>query len=1293
MRRLLALYGIPLFAVLLIGHIGCPSPGESSIALIVTPTSLDFGATKTEMVVQVSKNYTNKPMAPFRATASEPWISVEPDGGTSSGPQDPVTITVTVDRQLLGAGTNSGSVRISSEGASDRYVQVTVFRQVTANFTVEEVQPFEGDPVAFRDISQVSGSSGSITGWLWEFGDGVTSEEQHPSHVYESAGTFDVTLTVTADGESATLTKQNYITVREKIAPLADFYAAETTVPAGSSVGFVDDSDPGTMPISSWEWSFDADDSSGSASGSGPAPAYVYDDPGVYTVRLKVTTAHGTDEEVKRNYITVEPVPPQVDFTCSNVQPLIGTSVDFTDLTEPGHASVASWYWEFGDGDTSTEQNPAHMYDTQGTFTVSLTVTDTEGNQATETKTGYITVQGFPPEASFEVDRSWGVTLDTFAFTNTSDDGTGEAMYLWEFGDGASSTEENPTHAYEAAGDYTVTLLVSNAYGSDTAQVEGLPVYEATALDRYVRKDDGVDPAVSLTSSQDFEGGQWDVLTFTSQQWREAAEVTPHLWEHWLALAIPDVIKNDTALLFISGGDMDELPPERVDELTDFAVKSGSVVALLKMVPNQPTVFAEEGQEREEDALIAYTFDQYLDGAADGAPDEEWPALLPMTKAAVRAMDVVQEYAGALPRALTVEDFVVTGASKRGWTTWLTAAADHRVVAIAPMVIDLLNLDDQMTWHESALCGYAEAIHDYVDMDVIGRLGTPEGDALQEIVDPYAYTKRFTIPKLGLNGTADQFFLPDSAQFYYPAISRYGSMHLRYFPNGDHWLLDGYDATVRGMLPFYSAVVNNQTLPSLEWEITDAADEATLEVQLDTVPLSATLWTGTVPPGPNGERDFRIESVGDQVWQATELSPATDDGLYYVAPVSAPVDGWTGYFMSFEFSSGIPGEPHIFTTEVRCTPSITPCYQPGGYGDIETVGSGSDAVTVVRLGGNRFEMGYWYGYLLADQISAIWAMFAAVAASQFPPGTLDNAVSQMWKDEYFDTAAWEEELSGIAHGCRMAGYPDLTVDVLKKIQMIPDVSEFGCCLFAAWGDATAGGEMYQLRNLDWSMDLGAQDYPVVAIYEPTDGIKHAVIGFAGLIGIAGGGMNDYGIAVSEIMGYFCDDEYLEGIPFPVLLRDILYHDSTLAQALTRMETATRTNQYHYCIGAPNATDPKARLLFTSRTRFDEWVDNESVAGQHPCHPDVNPFHAPLNDAVYWKNHNGRDNEIVYNALSNRYGTLNGQGAIEVARAAGVNSTVLSIVYHNSGGRFWVAYADGPTDPAHNQNYVEIKLNP
>ncbi|HUW61763.1 MAG TPA: C45 family autoproteolytic acyltransferase/hydrolase [Candidatus Bathyarchaeia archaeon] len=380
--------------------------------------------------------------------------------------------------------------------------------------------------------------------------------------------------------------------------------------------------------------------------------------------------------------------------------------------------------------------------------------------------------------------------------------------------------------------------------------------------------------------------------------------------------------------------------------------------------------------------------------------------------------------------------------------------------------------------------------------------------------------------------------------------------------------------------------------------------------------------------------------------------------------------------------------------------------QVGGYGSKTTVGEGSDAITLVRLGGTRYQMGYWYGYLLADQIAACAAAFdGAYTEPQFA-----DATAAMWNSDYFDTAAYESELNGIADGCAANSHSEITFEKLRRLQLIPDMSEAGCGLFALWGNATKDGHLYQLRNLDWSMDTGAQDYPVVAIYSPVDGNRHAVIGFAGMIGGAVGGIGDKGIALSEIMGGFGDAEGtppipFSGVPFTFLLRDCIYHDTTLQQALNRINTATRTNEYHYCISGKDAEgNDDARLLFTSNTRFDEFGGGDEVV-----HPnllfDPTPFYAPLADAVYWKRHDGgayamggpeddrKGNQTLYAAINARYGNIDAAAAIEIARADGVSGTVVSIVYDTTDLKFWVAYADGPTDPATNQNYVEFDLTP
>ncbi len=357
----------------------------------------------------------------------------------------------------------------------------------------------------------------------------------------------------------------------------------------------------------------------------------------------------------------------------------------------------------------------------------------------------------------------------------------------------------------------------------------------------------------------------------------------------------------------------------------------------------------------------------------------------------------------------------------------------------------------------------------------------------------------------------------------------------------------------------------------------------------------------------------------------------------------------------------------------------------GGWGTVETAGSGKDTISLVNVGGTRYEMGFWYGKLLAGQVAGCREklMAAAKAAGmEFGP-----AVDAMWNAAYFDTKAWGEELQGVADGCAADGHPEVTFRAMQELLMVGDISEYNCSLFAAWGKATTDGSVYQLRNLDWTMDAGIQEYPVVAVYHPKDGRVHAVVGFAAMLGAAGGGMNDRGLAVSEIMGHFGDRETLNGIPFPVLLRDVLYHEKTLDGGLARMRQAVRTNQYHFALADPNAAGAKGRLIFSSHLRFDVFSDVRIVG--HPVEtPD--PFHERLEDVVYWRKHNGSGNQVEHDALAARYGKIDAERAIEVAQACGVEGTLLSIVYHNSGKEFWVAFAEG-LEPAHKQGYVHFVL--
>src|SRR5262245_20845997 len=182
----------------------------------------------------------------------------------------------------------------------------------------------------------------------------------------------------------------------------------------------------------------------------------------------------------------------------------------------------------------------------------------------------------------------------------------------------------------------------------------------------------------------------------TSQTWRSLRDVDRTEWKHWLTIAVPDKVESSVGYLAIGGGSNSNPAPDKIDpSLSDMAVTTASVAAELRMVPNQPLTMAGETRGRTEDALIAYTWDKFLRGG-----DEEWPLRLPMTKSAVRALDTITAFCADPARgSVRVDRFVVAGGSKRGWTTWTTAVVDPRVIAIVPLVIDMLNVEKSFDHH------------------------------------------------------------------------------------------------------------------------------------------------------------------------------------------------------------------------------------------------------------------------------------------------------------------------------------------------------------------------------------------------------------------------------------------------------------------------------------------------------------------------------------------------------------------------------------------------------------------
>jgi PhoPQ-activated pathogenicity-related protein len=354
---------------------------------------------------------------------------------------------------------------------------------------------------------------------------------------------------------------------------------------------------------------------------------------------------------------------------------------------------------------------------------------------------------------------------------------------------------------------------------SDTLDLE-VDTDMSSALESYINTPDE-SYYYTLANTVTGSGYTFYVLDMTSQTWRSSDEVNMPDWRHWVEVVVPDGALAETALLYITGGNNNfGSPPSSPDSsMLSLALSTHTVTVRLRTVPSEPLIFADEGFSRSEDEIIAYSFDKFLEHIGE-AGNDTWPVLVAMAKSAVRAMDTVQDFIPTVRIGEQIDDFLVTGYSKRGWTTWLTAAADDRVRAIIPGVIDVLNQGPQMVHHYNVYGFFSPAIHDYADMNIFERILTPEAQLLSQIVDPYRYLHngRFDdMPKLLINSAGDEFFVSDSAQYYFSDIPG-SDNYLRYLPNTGH-SLDSRAA--ESTYSFYEAILNNRPLPEFSWTVSN----------------------------------------------------------------------------------------------------------------------------------------------------------------------------------------------------------------------------------------------------------------------------------------------------------------------------------------------------------------------------------------------------------------------------------------------------------------------------------------
>lgn len=302
------------------------------------------------------------------------------------------------------------------------------------------------------------------------------------------------------------------------------------------------------------------------------------------------------------------------------------------------------------------------------------------------------------------------------------------------------------------------------------------------------------DPSYAVKSISNDDRGT--TIQMTSQTWQGIA------WNHTILLRQPEKLSaKGTGILYVTG---DGPRPGDYQAISLMSAATGMPVAMLFNVPNQPL------WNMKEDDLIAHTFQKYLQTG-----DATWPLLFPMTKSALRAMDAVQQ--ATKSSANPIKKFVVTGASKRGWTTWFAGAArDKRVVGIAPMVYDNLNVSAQMPHQIQSWGAYSEMIQDYTRRGLQQKLSTPQGQSLARMIDPYSYRREIRVPTLIVRGANDPYWAADATNLYWNNLAQ--PHWLLTVPNVGHDLGGGIQAA-QTIGAFAHAVAGDFKMPKVSGKI------------------------------------------------------------------------------------------------------------------------------------------------------------------------------------------------------------------------------------------------------------------------------------------------------------------------------------------------------------------------------------------------------------------------------------------------------------------------------------------
>ncbi len=347
----------------------------------------------------------------------------------------------------------------------------------------------------------------------------------------------------------------------------------------------------------------------------------------------------------------------------------------------------------------------------------------------------------------------------------------------------------------------------------------------------------------------------------------------------------------------------------------------------------------------------------------------------------------------------------------------------------------------------------------------------------------------------------------------------------------------------------------------------------------------------------------------------------------------------------------------------------------GGSGHRTSVANGEIQYPVVVVRGTPYEMGRHLGRLIRAEMQQFVPRAVAGIAKEL--GVDIDVLQDVWaRTSAYADDRLEQELIGLADGS------GVSLSTLQAMHAVPLLMPYSCSSIAAWGAATEDGHLYQTRNLDWSLEVGAHEFPVIVVYMPNDGIPHVVPTFAGMVG-AHTGMNMRGIVLAE-MGDASAKEapYQVHAPhFTAYFRTLLYDGESLSQVLNIFKAQPATKRYHFVFGdgqnEKRAVKVRAHSPEPAERWLSIWKDNDPT---DEFAPNV------LNCVVY--NDEGRG---AFPRLQKSHGKLSGEKLVELANQIPIKGgNVENVVYDATGLRMWVSYAKGEKE-AFQRPYAYLDL--